>query len=99
MVFTLYRPLAVCFFTPARFTLPGAPGCSSGGYLGIIPVYQHEHGEKGGRFTRELIARHTDQAKSQWVAGEVAAVISFQSTASPQQRPDLRLVFAFSTPQ
>ncbi|XP_055412846.1 uncharacterized protein LOC129634548 isoform X19 [Bubalus kerabau] len=35
---------------------------------------------------------HTDQVKSQWAASEVAAVISFQSTFPPQQRPDLALV-------
>ena len=40
----------------------------------------------------ELIAGHTDQVKSQWAASEVAAVISFQSTFPPQQRPDLALV-------
>ena len=40
----------------------------------------------------ELIAGHTDQVKSQWAASEVAAVISFQSTIPPQQRPDLALV-------
>ena len=51
MVFTLYRPVPVCLFTPGRFTLPGAPGDFSGGYLVIIPVYQDKHGEKGGRFT------------------------------------------------
>ena len=51
MVFTLYRPVPVLFFTPERFTLPGAPGDSSGGYLVIIPIHQHEHGGKGGRFT------------------------------------------------
>ena len=50
-VFTLYRPVPVCLFTPGRFTLPGAPGDFSGGYLVIIPVYQDKHGEKGGRFT------------------------------------------------
>ena len=40
----------------------------------------------------ELIAGHMDQAKGQWAAGEVAAVISFQSTFPTQQRPDLPLV-------
>ena len=40
----------------------------------------------------ELIAGHTDQAKSQRAAGEVAAVISFQSTVAAQQRPDLPLI-------
>ena len=37
----------------------------------------------------ELIAGHMDQINGQWAAGEVAAVISFQSTVPPQQRPDL----------
>ena len=40
----------------------------------------------------ELIAGHTDQAKSQWAAGEAAAVVAFQSTVPPQQGPDLPLV-------
>ena len=39
----------------------------------------------------ELIAGHMDQTNGQWAAGEVAAVISFQSTVPPQQRPDLPL--------
>ena len=53
----------------------------------------------------ELIAGHMDQAKSQRAGGDVAAVISFQSTVPPQQRPDLPLVsqpcvwHVFSTPQ
>ena len=53
----------------------------------------------------ELIAGHTDQAKSQWAAGDDAAVISFQSTIPTQQRPDLPFAFqpcvwrVFSTPQ
>ena len=29
--------MPVCLFTPMRFTLPGAPGDSSGGYFVIIP--------------------------------------------------------------
>ena len=41
----------------------------------------------------ELIAGHVDQAKSQWAAGEVAAVVSFWSTVPTQQRADLPLVF------
>ena len=63
-----------CFLLAlSRFTLPGAPGGSSGIYLVII--------------------------------GDVDAVISFQSTVPPQQRPDLPLVSQpcvwcfFSTPQ
>ena len=53
----------------------------------------------------QLIAGHMDQAKGQWAAGEVAAVISFQSIIPLQQRADLPLVFqpciwcVFSTPQ
>ena len=34
MVFTLYRHVPVCLFTPERFTLPGAPGDLSGGLPG-----------------------------------------------------------------
>ena len=40
----------------------------------------------------ELIAGHVDQAKSQWAAGEVAAMVSFWSTVPTQQRADLPLV-------
>ena len=53
----------------------------------------------------QLIAGHMDQAKGQWAAGEVAAVISFQSIIPLQQRADLPLVSqpciwcVFSTPQ
>ena len=46
-------------------------------YLVIIPIHQHELGEKGAGLPGQLIAGHMDQAKSQWAAGEVAAVISF----------------------
>ena len=90
-VFTLYRPVPVCLFTPARFTLPGPPGASSGVYLVITPIHQDEHGGEVG-LPDELIAGYTDQAKSQWAAGEVAAVISFQLAVPSQQRPDLPLV-------
>ena len=34
MVFTLYRPVPVLVFIPARFIIPGAPGDSSGGFPG-----------------------------------------------------------------
>ena len=47
-------------------------------YLAIIPIHQHNHGEKGADLAGQLIAGHMDQAKSQWAAGVVAAVISFQ---------------------
>ena len=47
-------------------------------YLVIIPIHQHEHGKKGAGLLSQLIAGHMNQAKSQWAAGEVAAVISFQ---------------------
>ena len=77
-VFTFYRPVAVCPFTPARSTLPGAPGDSSGGCLVIIPIHQQEHGEEGAGLPGQLIAGYMDQAKSRRAAGEVAAVISFQ---------------------
>ena len=64
---------------------------ASGGYLVIIPIHQ-ESGKKGAGLSGQLIAGHVDQAKSQWAAGEVAAVLSFQSTLPPQQRPDLAFV-------
>ena len=90
-IFTLYRPVPVCLFTPARFTFPGAPGASSDVYLVITPIHQDEHGGEVG-LPGELIAGPTDQAKSQWAAGEVAAVL-FQSAIPTQLRPDLPLVF------
>ena len=40
-----------CFLlTLSRFTLLGAPGDSSGVYLVIIPIHQHEHWGEGSRF-------------------------------------------------
>ena len=94
-IFTLYRPVPVCLFTPARFTFPGAPGASSDVYLVITPIHQDEHGGEVG-LPGELIAGPTDQAKSQWAAGEVAAVL-FQSAIPTQLRPDLPLVFQLCT--
>ena len=91
-VFALYRPGPVCLFTPVRFTLPGAPGGSSGGYLGIIPFTSTSMVGREAGSPGELIAGHTDQAKSQRAKCDVAAVISFQSTIPTQQRPDLALV-------
>ena len=76
-----------------------------GVYLVIIPIFQHEHGGREAGSPGELTAGHTDQAKSQWAAGDVAAGISFQSIIPTQQRPDLPLVsqpcvwHVFSTPQ
>ena len=84
-VFTFYRPVAVCPFTPARSTLPGAPGDSSGGCLVIIPIHQHKHGRREAGSPGELIPGHRNQAKSQWAAGEVAAVTSSQSTLSSNE--------------
>ena len=76
-----------------------------GVYLVIIPIFQHKHGGREAGSPGELTAGHTDQAKSQWAAGDVAAGISFQSIIPTQQRPDLPLVSqpctwrVFSTPQ
>ena len=52
----------------------------------------------------ELIPGHRDRAKSQWAAGEVAAVLSFQSTLSSKEnraapRLSAQLSCVFSTPQ
>jgi len=47
-------------------------------YLAVIPIHQHNHGEKGADLPGQLIAGHMDQAKSQWAADKVASVISFQ---------------------
>ena len=44
----------------------------------LIPIHQHERDKKRAGLPGQLIAGHMDQAKSQWAAGEVAAVISFQ---------------------
>ena len=60
-------------------------------YLVIIPIHQ-ESGKKGAGLSGQLIAGHMDQAKSQWAAGEVAAVLSFQQSVHAQQRLDLPLV-------
>ena len=70
-----------------KFTLPEAPGGSSGVYLVIIPFSRMSMAGREAGSPGELIAGHMDQAKSQRAAGEVAAVISFQSTVSTQQRP------------
>ena len=104
-VFALYRPVPVCLFTPMKFTVPGAPGDSSGVCLVIIPFSSTSMAGREAGSPGELIAGHTDQAKGQWATGEVAAVISFQSTVPTQQRPDLPLISqpcawcVFSTPQ
>ena len=60
-------------------------------YLVIIPIHQ-ESGKKAAGLSGQLIAGHMDQAKSQWAAGEVAAVLSFQQSVHAQQRLDLPLV-------
>lgn len=64
--------------SPARFPLPGAWRLS-GGYLAIIPIYQHTVEQEAGS-PCGLTAGHMDQANSQWAAGEVAAMTSFRST-------------------
>ena len=67
-----------------------------GVYLVIIPIFQHEHGGREAGSPGELTAGHTDQAKSQWAAGDVAAGISFQSTAPPRL-PALHLACFLNT--
>ena len=67
-----------------------------GVYLVIIPISQHEHGGREAGSPGELTAGHTDQAKSQWAAGDVAAGISFQSTAPPRL-PALHLACFLNT--
>ena len=89
---------------PTRLLRPwDFPGKSTGvgchclllscGYLVIIPVYQNEHGGKGGRFTELVDCRAHGSGKSQWATGEVAAVISFQSTVPTQRKADPALIF------
>ena len=91
--------------SPARFTSLGLLETPPGGYLEIIPMFQHifrlsrEAGSPG-----ELIPGHRDRAKSQWAAGEVAAVLSFRSTLSSKEnraapRLSAQLSCVFSTPQ
>ena len=53
-------------------------------YLVIIPIH-HEPGKKGAGLSGQLIAGHMDPAKSQWAAGEVSAVLSFQQSVHAQQ--------------
>ena len=59
-------------------------------------LFQFTSTSMGGREVGspgELIVGHVDQAKSQWAAGEAAAVISFQSAlSSAETRPAPRLV-------
>ena len=61
-------------------------------YLVIFPIHQHKHGKRRTGLSGQLIAGHMNQAKSQWAAGEGAAVLSFQQSVHAQQRPDLPLV-------
>lgn len=93
MVFTLYRHVPVCIFTPSRFTLPGSPETSHVGYLVFILIYQDKHGGKVAGLPGKLITGHMGQTKGQRAAGEVVAMISFQSAVLAQQRTDLALFF------
>ena len=107
MLYGLQFIQACCLF--ACLPLRGSPS------LGLLEVpqvatwelFQFTSTSMAGREAGspgELIAGHVDQAKSQRAAGEVAAVISFQSTlSSAETRPAprlvaLHLVFVFSTP-
>ena len=49
--------------------------------------------QEGSRFIWAIDCRAHGSGKSQWAAGEVAAVLSFQQSIRTQQRPDLPLVF------
>ena len=81
LVYSLYTGLYLFASLPLRGSPSlGLLGTPQVGYLVIIPIYQHEHDNKRAGLPGQLIAGHMDQAKSQWAAGEVAAVISFQLT-------------------
>lgn len=75
------------------------------GYLVFILIYQDKHGGKVAGLPGKLITGHMGQTKGQRAAGEVVAMISFQSAVLAQQRTDLALFFqlcvwcVFSTPQ
>ena len=87
-----FIPACACLpLYPHEVHPPGAPGDSSGVYLVSIPFSSMSMAGREAGSPGELIAGHRDQAKSQSAAGDVAAVISFQSTVPPQQRPDLAL--------
>ena len=76
-VFTLHRLVPVCFFTPARFTLPGAPGDSSGGLPGN---YSSMSMGRRGAGIWWIDCRARGSGKKPVGSGEVAAVTSFRST-------------------
>ena len=110
---TLHDPMDCCLQAPPSMGFSRQeywsgvplPSPSQVSYLVIIPIHQHEHGKRGAGLSGQLIAGHMDQAKSQWAAGEVAALLSFQQSVLTQQRPDLPLVFqpsvwcVFTAPQ
>ena len=76
-------------FPHAEFTLPRAPGDSSSGYLVIIPVHWHEHGEKGDRFTWWMDCRAHGSGKkpvgSRW--GCCCDLLLVDSPYSAETRP------------
>ena len=76
-VFTLHRPVPVCLFTTARFTLPGAPGDSSGGLPGN---YSSMSMGRRGAGIWWIDCRARGSGKKPVGSGEVAAVTSFRST-------------------
>ena len=74
------------------------------GYLVIIPISQQFRLSREAGSPGELVPGHRDRAKSQWAAGEAAAVLSFQSTVSSEEnraapRLSAQLSHVFSTPQ
>ena len=83
--------MPVCLSTPARFTLPGAPGDTSGRcvYLVINPIFQHEHGGKEGRFTWWVDCRAHGSGKkpkgSRW--GCCCDLIPVDRRCSAETRP------------
>ena len=74
----LYRPVPIPSLPLQDSPSLGLLETPQESYLVIIPIHQHKHDKKRAGLPGQLIAGHTDQAKNQGAAGEVAAVISLQ---------------------
>ena len=60
----LYRPVPIPSLPLQDFPSLGLLETPQVSYLVIIPIHQHELGEKGAGLPGQLIAGHMDQAKS-----------------------------------
>ena len=81
----LYRPVPIPSLPLQDSPSLGPLETPQVSYLVIIPIHQHKHDKKRAGLPGQLIAGHMDQAKSQWAAGEVSAVLSFQQSVHAQQ--------------